>query len=261
MGNRSKTILNLRKLPLFEGLSEENLAEIASRVTLCHLATNEVLFEQGDPGDSLYIIHLGKVKVYVNNSRGEEVLLNEFGPGESFGELSLVDFQPRSASIAAIEDSQLYELKRADFMEVIRMRPLFALDMIRDVSQKLRFAITYIQKVTEWSQFIAEGNYSKVMDDIQSARALLATNEDTQSDEVRAGAFLFAFFKMVSDVKEREDEMKRKVLQLQIEIDMVKKQEAVTNIVESDSFQRLQKKAKSLRQRHQQRQSDQGEED
>ncbi|NIR27657.1 MAG: cyclic nucleotide-binding domain-containing protein, partial [Gammaproteobacteria bacterium] len=162
------------------------------------LKENEILFKKGDPGNALYIIWEGWVKAYAENSRGEEVVLNEFGPGESFGEMSLVDGRPRSATIEAIQPTRLLRLRQESFLNILTQNPTFSLELLRDISNKLRFAATYIQKVTEWSQYIAEGNYNFALKEIGEAQTNVGEEELT--DEDRARSFLAAIFKMIEGV-------------------------------------------------------------
>jgi CRP-like cAMP-binding protein len=177
------------------------------------------------------------------NIHGEEVVLNQFASGESFGEMSLVDEQPRSATAVALTPIKLLRLNRDDFLAVMAQDSSFALDIIRDLSAKLRFAGTYIQRAMEWSQYIARGDYNAAMGEIQETQSAI----DDPSDEARAGAFLRTFFQMISDVKEREETLRREVQQLRIEIDEAKRHAEVADITSSDYFRELREKVQTIR--------------
>lgn len=237
----------LQNISLFAGLSEESLLELVEKLEPLSLEENEILFKKGDPGNALYIIRQGWVKAYAENTRGEEVVLNEFGPGESFGEMSLVDGRPRSATIQAINATTLLILRQESFLNTLLHHPTFVLELLRDISNKLRFAATYIQKVTEWSQYIAEGNYSYAIQEIEEAQSLVG--EDDQSDEDRARSFLAAIFKMIEGVKKREEALQLQVHRLRIKIDENRRANDVAQITESDYFQSLQRRAKELREK------------
>lgn len=236
---------SLKSLSLFADLSEDSLAELAHKLEEHTIPAEHLLFHRGDPGDSLYLVRDGRVKVFVENLHGEELVLNQFGPGESFGEMAIVDNRPRSASAKTVSQSTLLRLNREDFMEVLRSHPSFALDIIRDISGKLRFAAAYLQKATEWSQKIAAGDYSFALNDIQSMGNSVET--PTQTDAARASAFLAAFFQMTKGVQEREENLKRQVMELRIEIDRTKAAIQVSEITETQYFQQLQKKAREIR--------------
>lgn len=235
----------LQKITLFAGLSEKSLLELAEKLEPLTLQENEILFKKGDPGNALYIIQEGWVKAFAENSRGEEIVLNEFGPGESFGEMSLVDGRPRSATIQTTNPTRLYILRRESFLEILAQHPTFALELLRDISNKLRFAATYIQKVTEWSQYIAEGNYRYALHEIEEAQSLVEESE--QSDEDRARSFLAAIFKMIEGVKKREEALQLQVQRLRIKIDENRRASDVAEITETEYFQSLQQRAKELR--------------
>jgi CRP-like cAMP-binding protein len=236
---------SLKSLSLFADLSEDSLAELAHKLEERSLPAGEVLFHRGDPGDSLYLIRDGRVKVFVENMHGEELVLNQFGPGESFGEMALVDQRPRSASAKAVNDTTLLKLDRDSFFEVLRTHPSFATDIIRDISGKLRFAAAYLQKATEWSQKIAAGDYGFALNEIQSMGS--AVNSNGQTDAARASEFLAAFFQMTKGVQEREENLKRQVMELRIEIDRTKAAMQVSEITETQYFQQLQRKAREIR--------------
>lgn len=236
---------SLKSLSLFADLSEDSLHQLAHKLEEQTLPAGHVLFHRGDPGDSLYLVRDGRVKVYVENMHGEELVLNQFGAGESFGEMAIVDQRPRSASAKTLEASILLKLERGDFLDVLRGHPSFAIDIIRDISGKLRFAAAYLQKATEWSQKIAAGDYSFALNEIQSMESTVGSNG--QTDASRASAFLAAFFQMTKGVQEREENLKRQVQELRIEIDRTKAAMQVSEITETQYFQQLQKKAREIR--------------
>jgi CRP-like cAMP-binding protein len=238
-------IVSLQSISLFAGLSEESLQELAISLEPIALKKGEVLFQKGDPGNALYIIREGWVKAYAENTRGEKVVLNEFGPGESFGEMSLVDGRPRSATIQSTNPTRLLILRQESFFKMLANHPTFALELLRDISNKLRFAATYIQKVTEWSQYIAEGNYQFALEEIEKAQS--DVGEEDLSDEDRARSFLAAIFKMIEGVRKREEDLRQQVHQLRIRIDENRRATDVAEITESEYFQSLQQRAKELR--------------
>ena len=130
----------LKSFPLFSDLSDEDLSDIEKIVKIKRFGKNEIILYQFDPGDSLYIISRGKVKVVLFSKDGKEVLLSNLGPGEFFGEMSLLDGLPRSASVVALEDSEVLVLNRKDFLELIRNLPEIALRILTEMSKRLRSA-------------------------------------------------------------------------------------------------------------------------
>ena len=98
----------------------------------------EVIFRQGDPGDCMYDIFSGTVGVYAAYGTPNEKLLTELKVGEFFGEMGLLDQAPRSATVVAIEDTAVCEIAEADFNEFFIKQPEKALQIMRQLSQRLR---------------------------------------------------------------------------------------------------------------------------
>jgi CRP-like cAMP-binding protein len=100
---------------------------------------NVILFED-DPGDSLFIVREGRVKVVLVGEDGREVILGMLGVGAHFGELSLIDSRPRSAHVIAVEDSELIVLRREDFRRRVEESPAVAWALMQELSKRLRRA-------------------------------------------------------------------------------------------------------------------------
>ena len=97
----------LSRAPLFETLDDEGARALRAGVADVQLARGDRLFDEGDAGDRLYVVLDGKIKLTRTASDGRENLLSVLGPGEMFGELSLFDPRPRTASAVAVTDSKL----------------------------------------------------------------------------------------------------------------------------------------------------------
>jgi CRP-like cAMP-binding protein len=116
-GGRMLTIqrvICLKAVPMFAGASEETLADVAELLAEVEYGKDQVVFEKGAEGDSLYIVVSGRVRVY----DGPRTIV-ELGPKEIFGELALLDPEPRLASIAAATDTRLFRLDRESFAELM----------------------------------------------------------------------------------------------------------------------------------------------
>jgi hypothetical protein len=116
-GGRMLTIervICLKAVPMFAEVSDETLADVAELLGEVDYAKGQVVFEKGAEGDSLYVVVSGRVRVY----DGARTIV-ELGPKEIFGELALLDPEPRLASIAAVEDTRLFRLDRESFAELM----------------------------------------------------------------------------------------------------------------------------------------------
>jgi CRP/FNR family cyclic AMP-dependent transcriptional regulator len=121
----------------FGPLAPEILRGIASTGVVRSYPKNAVLINEGDGGDSLYIVLSGRVKVYSSNPAGREVVIAFHGPGEYLGEMSL-DGSPRSASVVTLEPTTCALVTRASFREFILAHPEFALHLIERLIQRVR---------------------------------------------------------------------------------------------------------------------------
>ena len=126
-------VMILKTVSIFSETPDDVLAELAVYLEEKDVADGQTIFEKGDPGDSLYVIVSGKVRVH----DGERTL-NELGDRDMFGEMALLDPAPRSATITAIEDTRLLCLDHEPFFEAIDTRSEIARGVIRILSQHLR---------------------------------------------------------------------------------------------------------------------------
>ncbi|HEV7990783.1 MAG TPA: Crp/Fnr family transcriptional regulator [Gemmatimonadaceae bacterium] len=130
----------LTSVPMFSGLQREELLKFAELTRERTYPKGSVILFQGDPGDSLYVLRQGRVKVVLIGEDGREVILGVFEPGAHFGELSLIDDQPRSAHVIAMEESQLLILRREDFRRRVEANPTVAWALLSELSRRLRRA-------------------------------------------------------------------------------------------------------------------------
>ena len=242
MTNDSELIAQLKQVAIFSGLSEEALATIARRATRRTLLTGDVLMKKGDPGDSLFLIHHGMVKITTVNSKGEELVLNQWGDGAALGEMALLDGGVRSASAIALKDTEVLELSRETFEEIIQ-NPAVSLAIIKDATSRLRFATTYIERAIDLAQKIAAGDYS-FLDQSQPA---INGNDDS-----KAAQMLSEFFTMVRKVKEREDTLKMQLEKLTFEIDQNRRKQEFEEITGTEFYANLKEQAQSLRRKRSQ---------
>jgi len=134
------TLDDLRRVPLFSDLSEGDLVRFAEVTREREYPRNSVILFEDDPGDSLYIVSTGQVKVVLIGEDGREVILSVLNDGDFFGEMSLIDDEPRSAHVIAMRDSRLLVLRRDDFQQQISQHPPIAVKLLKVLVQRLRRA-------------------------------------------------------------------------------------------------------------------------
>src|SRR5678816_3391597 len=128
----------LRSVPLFRALDAEAARELFSLLTTRDVAAATPLFHRGEPGDSMYLIEQGCVRISVKDTEGHDTTLAEMGNGEFFGEMSLLDGHARSADATTSVDSRLAVLPRADFRMFLRKNPDIALGILTALTHRLR---------------------------------------------------------------------------------------------------------------------------
>jgi CRP/FNR family transcriptional regulator, cyclic AMP receptor protein len=130
----------LRNIPLFAELTDDDLEVINELSVEKLMPRGTVVLTEGDGGDSLYAIVSGRVKVFIGDEDGREIILKILGPGDFFGEMSLIDQQPRSASVSVIETSTLKVLSHVAFQECMKRAPAIATTVMTALAKRLRDA-------------------------------------------------------------------------------------------------------------------------
>ena len=128
----------VRRAPLFTGLDDEAAAALLASTTSVELPRGQALFSEGQPGEHLYVIVAGKIKLGRTSGDGRENLLTVLGPGEMFGELSLFDPGPRTATATAVSDARLIALGHTDLQSWLTGRPDVAQHLLGALARRLR---------------------------------------------------------------------------------------------------------------------------
>ncbi len=133
-----KATTYFKQVSFFADLSEEEIQALSSATKRRTFRSGEVIFHRDDPGQVLYMIKEGKVKICIISPDGQEVSLTVFGKGEVFGEFALLDGLPRSADAVALEKVECYTLQRSDFQNAILKNPKIAILVLEALSKRLR---------------------------------------------------------------------------------------------------------------------------
>jgi len=129
----------LREHDLLGAIDPSDLDELLARAHSRQYADGTLLFQKGDPGDRLFVVQVGGVKVFVLSDTGREILLNVMAAGEVFGEIALLDGNPRTAAAATVGATRLLEIQRRDVLPLVLERPELALRMIQILCARLRW--------------------------------------------------------------------------------------------------------------------------
>jgi CRP-like cAMP-binding protein len=138
----SETIVRaLSSIPLFHGLEMRQVRNIAARFSELKYNEGDVIVAQGKIGIGLFIIESGRVEVLKERMDGSKVMLEVMGTNQFFGELSLLDEEPRTASVVALEPTVCLAITRLDFLDVLREDVDIPILMMKELARRLRMAL------------------------------------------------------------------------------------------------------------------------
>src|SRR5581483_8594224 len=133
----------LRNVPIFAAVDDATISSLVLQLQSEFTPEGELIFEEGQPGDSMFIIERGEVEIRLPDDEGSVTILASLGPGEFFGELSLLDGKPRSASAMAASDAQLLRLQRTTFLAILK-EPHVLEAVLCVLSERIRRADTLV---------------------------------------------------------------------------------------------------------------------
>lgn len=173
----------IRCIPLFSGLSREDIAKIMGNLVEVEFATGSTIFSEGDKGDALYLIQSGVVHVVVDVAEGKSETIAVLGPQDYFGEMALLSSSPRSASVVAVKDNALWKLSRESWDELIAKHSSWLLHFCSVLSQRLSQMDRQYSQGRDAFNALAEEFYSKRSADEQEfyRHAALLTTLDLKS--------------------------------------------------------------------------------
>jgi CRP-like cAMP-binding protein len=135
----------LRNVSLFDRLADEELEHLADCLGKRVFGKGVIIFHADSPGETMYIIESGRVRIFALSESGQEICVNVYGPGDVFGEMAVLDGLPRSAGAVAVEDTVVLTLHRYDVMQTIDRCPAMAWSIIQVLSARLRYTTDYAE--------------------------------------------------------------------------------------------------------------------
>ena len=130
--------IELREVPLFSEMDDQEVAGIRAIMQEMKFKPSQVIIREGETGDLFYVITEGQAEIIIRDADGEELVLHRVGPGNFFGELSMLTNEPRSARVRAVEHVTTLALKRNDFFEFLRTHTHAAIDVMVELGGRLR---------------------------------------------------------------------------------------------------------------------------
>ncbi|MDQ6982035.1 MAG: Crp/Fnr family transcriptional regulator [Mariprofundus sp.] len=138
----------LRKVPLFSELNENELESIAALASSIEILKKSIVVQEFEPGDSMYVILDGEVKVSTYSVDGREVVLALLGKGSFFGEMSLLDEEPRSANVTTMIDSKFANIRRRDLVPLLIDQPAISLKLLKETAARLRKTSRVLERIS-----------------------------------------------------------------------------------------------------------------
>ena len=171
----------LRESPLFTDLDTDELQDLIDIARKRDLAKNAIIFYEADPGTSCGVLLAGKVKIVVNSTHdGREHILGFLGPGDVFGEMSLIDGEPRSATAVAVEASEILMVPREEFLSLLNRQPGIAPKLLLVLSRRLRQTDRYVESLAFLS---APGRVARLL--LEMSREAAPTKHEDGGFETR----------------------------------------------------------------------------
>ena len=138
MSKQAEFAVMLKRNPMFAELGSDELQRIAGLSHSRQLRPGEVLFRKGDPGDALFAVRRGQIRIETGTSGGGRLTLKFAGPGDLLDEVAVLDGQSRAADATAAEPSELFVLRREDFLGHLEHEPKLAIKIIARLGQRIR---------------------------------------------------------------------------------------------------------------------------
>jgi CRP/FNR family transcriptional regulator, cyclic AMP receptor protein len=173
VATQTETVELLRRVPLFNELSTEELEQVAQVAVPRAYPAGVRVFHEGDPGDACYIVRTGGCRVTRQHSDGRALILASFGPGDFFGELAMFDGESRSASIETSEETELLAITGGQMRAILAKHPEITVKLVIALTRRLRAA----------NERIARQSFQTVPSRVAGILSQLASDTDSESGE------------------------------------------------------------------------------
>ena len=183
----------LRKFSLFKSVEPGELDALAALMQQQSFAPNTVLFEKDQPGDAMYLIRSGRVRIFLRDAQGNDITFRHYGSGQIVGEFALIDDKPRSASAEAVEPVDAMVLNRENFLQLMKERPMLGVEMMRSLAERVRYTSSYLERLFSAINLLVNNDYEA---------AIREMSISSDQDEIQN--LINAFVRMVKNLRERD---------------------------------------------------------
>jgi len=184
---------DLRRFSLLRMISPTDLDALRAVMRRRTFAPNTILFQKGDPGDSLLLILSGQIRIFMCDQQGNEITFRTLSAGQTVGEFTLLDRKPRSASAAALTPLTTLVLQRDDFLRLLQERPLVGIELMRSLAERIRYTTSYLERLYDALELLSNSEYDEAIREMALS-----------SDEDEIQTLITTFLEMVRQVQERD---------------------------------------------------------
>lgn len=230
----------IKTIDIFKGIEkQEDFEALVKVIRQETYLPQQMIFEKGAIGDTMYIILKGAIRIFTRDEKDNELTIRFYRENDIFGELALLDEQPRSASADAVEASEILALSRADFLLFLEDRPSVGMAMIRNLSGRVRYTTNYLEKVLDSTHWLSQGEYDRAIQELAA-----------DSLEHNIQNLIANFIEMISSIRQREQSLRQEIKQLRIQIDERSRKAQVDEITSSGFFRNLHSQLQKRRQQN-----------
>ncbi len=175
----------LESCEIFSRLPAGELKQLQAVTRETGFSSGQEIFKEGDPGDGFYVVKAGLVEISALVGTGERQVFSKVGPGDFFGEMAVLDDQPRSASASAQGDAVVYFIPRRQLLDMLRHSPELAISLMRDISRRMReFNRQYIRNVLQAERMALVGRFaSSIVHDLKNPLSIISMASEMACDD------------------------------------------------------------------------------
>jgi CRP-like cAMP-binding protein len=196
----------VQKVPLFSDLTDQEIKLVAASGSRRKYPAKNVIFQEGDLGEHLLIILLGKVKILLSGKDGQEFILAILGRGEFFGEMAILESAPRSASVITVEPCEFFLLGRNDLKALLKKYPTIGMKLLENLSQRLRKTTEQVRSLVMLDMYGRVGrcllNLAEKQGDEINGRFLVSNRPSFQELAKMVGCSRETFSRTIKTFKE-----------------------------------------------------------
>ena len=178
-------MVSLSACKLFDGLSATELNTLRGLCRVESFPAGHEIFREGDPGDAVYVIRGGSVEISTAVSGSKAQIMSRLGPGEFFGEMSVIEFKPRSATATAAEPLVVYRIPAGEMLTFIHHTPDIAVNLMREISQRLRdFNVRHVQEISQAERLSLVGRFTRsIIHDLKNPLSIIGLTAEMVAAE------------------------------------------------------------------------------